>query len=42
MKRIMVVTDGYNGANRAVDYAAHVVKDNSADLLIANWAIIGE
>jgi len=36
MKRILVATDGSDGANRAVDYAAHVTKHNGADLLIVN------
>jgi nucleotide-binding universal stress UspA family protein len=36
MKRILVATDGSDGANRAVDYAAHVAKNNGADLLIVN------
>jgi nucleotide-binding universal stress UspA family protein len=36
MKRILVATDGSDGANRAVDYAAHVAKNNDADLLIVN------
>ena len=36
MKRILVATDGSDGADRAVDYAAHLAKDNGADLLIVN------
>jgi nucleotide-binding universal stress UspA family protein len=36
MKRILVATDGSEGANYAVDYAAHWAKDNGADLLIVN------
>jgi nucleotide-binding universal stress UspA family protein len=36
MKRILVATDGSDAANRAVDYAAQLAKDNSADLLIVN------
>ena len=36
MKRILVATDGSDGAHRAVDYAAHLAKDNGADLLIVN------
>jgi nucleotide-binding universal stress UspA family protein len=36
MKRILVATDGSDGADRAVDYAAHFAKDSGADLLIVN------
>jgi nucleotide-binding universal stress UspA family protein len=36
MKRILVATDGSDGANRAVDYAAHMAKSYDADLLIVN------
>lgn len=36
MKRILVAIDGSEGANRAVDYAAHWAKNVGADLLIAN------
>jgi nucleotide-binding universal stress UspA family protein len=36
MKRILVATDGSDGANRAVDYAAHLAKNYGADLLIVN------
>jgi nucleotide-binding universal stress UspA family protein len=36
MKRILVATDGSDGANRAIDYAAHLAKNNGADLLIVN------
>ena len=39
MKRILVATDGSEGANRAVDYAARRAKDDGAELLIIN--IIG-
>ena len=39
MSRILVATDGSEGANRAVDYAARRAKDDGADLLIVN--IIG-
>lgn len=36
MKRILVATDGSDGADRAIDYAAHEAKTHSADLLIVN------
>jgi len=36
MTRILVATDGSDGALRAVDYAAHLAKDKGADLLIVN------
>jgi nucleotide-binding universal stress UspA family protein len=36
MKRILVATDGSDGADRAVDYAAHLTKNDGADLLIVN------
>lgn len=36
MTRILVATDGSDGANRAVDYAAHQAKSTRADLLIVN------
>jgi nucleotide-binding universal stress UspA family protein len=36
MKRIVVATDGSDGANRAVDYAAHQAKSRDAELLIVN------
>jgi nucleotide-binding universal stress UspA family protein len=36
MKRILVATDGSEDANRAVDYAAHLAKDDDAVLLIVN------
>lgn len=36
MKRILVAIDGSEGANRAVDYAAHWAKDVGADLLVVN------
>ena len=39
MNRILVATDGSEGANRAVDYAAGQAKDDGAELLIVN--IIG-
>jgi nucleotide-binding universal stress UspA family protein len=39
MKRILVATDGSEGAEHAVDYAARWAKDQDADLLIVN--IIG-
>lgn len=35
-RRILVATDGSEGANRAVDYAAHWAKQNNAELLIVN------
>ena len=36
MKRVLVATDGSDGANRAVDYAAAAAKEHDADLLIVN------
>jgi nucleotide-binding universal stress UspA family protein len=36
MKRILVATDGSEGADRAVDYAAHLAKDTGAELMIVN------
>jgi nucleotide-binding universal stress UspA family protein len=36
MKRILVATDGSEGADRAIDYAARWAKSASADLLIVN------
>jgi len=36
MTRILVATDGSEGANRAVDYAAHRAKQDNAELLIVN------
>ncbi len=36
MKRILVATDGSEGAGRAVDFAAALAKDVKADLLIVN------
>ena len=36
MKRILVATDGSDGADRAIDYAAHLAKDTNCDLLIVN------
>jgi nucleotide-binding universal stress UspA family protein len=36
MKRIMVATDGSDGADRAVDYAAHQAKNDGDELLIAH------
>jgi len=36
MKRILATTDGSEGANRAVDYAADLAKQSGAPLLIAN------
>lgn len=36
MKRILVATDGSDGADRAVDYAAQSAKNYDADLLIVN------
>ncbi len=39
MKRILVATDGSEGADYAVDYAARWARDQAADLLIVN--IIG-
>jgi len=36
MQHILVATDGSEGADRAIDYAAHQAKDTGADLLIVN------
>jgi nucleotide-binding universal stress UspA family protein len=36
MKRILVATDGSEGADRAVKYAAHWAKNVGAELLIVN------
>jgi nucleotide-binding universal stress UspA family protein len=36
MTRILVATDGSEGADRAVDYAAHRAKVDGAELLIVN------
>ena len=36
MKRVLVATDGSEGADRAVDYAARRAKDDGAELLIVN------
>jgi len=36
MKHILVATDGSDGGDRAVDYAAHLAKVHGADLLIVN------
>ncbi len=36
MNRILVATDGSEGADRAVDYAAHRAKTDGAELLIVN------
>ncbi len=36
MKRILVATDGSEGADHAVDYAARWAKNQGADLLIVN------
>ena len=36
MKRILVAIDGSDGSDRAVDYAAHLAKDQGAELLIVN------
>lgn len=36
MTRILVATDGSEGADRAVDYAARVAQKDGADLLIVN------
>jgi len=36
MKHILVATDGSDGGDRAVDYAAQLAKTLGADLLIAN------
>ena len=36
MKCILVATDGSDGADRAVDYAAHLAKNEGDDLLIVH------
>jgi nucleotide-binding universal stress UspA family protein len=36
MNRILVATDGSQGADRAIDYAARRAKDDGAELLIVN------
>jgi nucleotide-binding universal stress UspA family protein len=36
MKRILVGTDGSEGADRALDYAAQLAKDSGADLFVVN------
>jgi nucleotide-binding universal stress UspA family protein len=36
MKCVLVATDGSEGADRAVDYAAKLAKDNAAELMIVN------
>lgn len=36
MNRILVATDGSEGADRAIDYAARRAKEEGAELLIAN------
>jgi nucleotide-binding universal stress UspA family protein len=36
MKCVLVATDGSEGADRAVDYAAQLAKDNGAELMIVN------
>ena len=36
MTRILVATDGSEGADRAIDYAARWAKNAGADLLIVN------
>lgn len=36
MQRIMVAIDGSDGANRALDSAAHLAKDTGAELIILN------
>ena len=36
MKRILVATDGSDGADRAVDYAAHLAKHEGDELLIVH------
>lgn len=36
MRRILVATDGSAGGDRAVEYAAHLAKQDGADLLIVN------
>jgi len=36
MNRILVATDGSEGADRAIEYAAHRARDAGAELLIVN------
>jgi nucleotide-binding universal stress UspA family protein len=36
MKRILVATDGSDGADRAVEYAAHLAKNEGDELLIVH------
>ena len=36
MKCVLVATDGSESADRAVDYAAKLAKDNAAELMIVN------
>ena len=36
MKRILVATDGSDGAGRAIDYAAHSATETGAELVIVN------
>ncbi len=36
MNRILVAADGSEGADRAIDYAAHRAKNDGAELLIVN------
>jgi nucleotide-binding universal stress UspA family protein len=36
MKRLLVATDGSEGADRAIDYAAHRAKADGAELLVVN------
>ena len=36
MKHILVATDGSDGGDRAIDYAAYLAKTYGADLLIVN------
>jgi nucleotide-binding universal stress UspA family protein len=41
MKRILVATDGSDDAERAVDFAAHLAKTYSAELLIVSVIDVG-
>ncbi len=38
MNRILVATDGSEGANRAIDYAVQLAKSREAELIIVNIA----
>lgn len=36
MKRILIATDGSEGANRALDYAAEIAKESGVELVVVN------